>query len=128
MRAMEVMTDDTGTRRIMPQTTVAVVGQTASDLIHGVSRTPMMLAVLLLNVIGIGAAVYFLNLLISGQQQHLRSLLETMRGQQTEVIALHKHEFDILVGMIPRSELQPVATAPASAPPSIPSPQRAPAR
>ena len=121
-----MMTDEPPRR--MPQTTVAVVGQTASDLIHGVSRTPMMLAVLLLNVIGIGAAVYFLNLLISGQQQHLRCLLETMRGQQTEIITLHKHEFDSLLAMIPRTETQSVPTAPASAPPSTPPPQRAPAR
>ena len=65
---------DTG-RRPLPQTTVALVGHATSEVIGGVVKTPLMLAVLLLNVIGIGAAVYFLNLLISGQQRHLAALL-----------------------------------------------------
>jgi hypothetical protein len=125
---MMAMTDDPALRRPLPQTTVALVGHATSEIVGGVVKTPLMLAVLLLNVIGIGAAVYFLNLLISGQQRHLAALLEVQNKQQTEIVALHKHEFDALLGMIPRTEAQSVATAPASAPPSSPPPQRGSAR
>jgi hypothetical protein len=118
---------DTG-RRALPQNTVALVGHATSEVVGGIVKTPLMLAVLLLNIIGIGAAVYFLNILIQGQQRHLAALLLQQSSQQTELLIMHKHEFDALLTMIPRAEAQSVPTAPASAPPSTPPPQRAPAR
>jgi hypothetical protein len=121
-----LMTDvENGPRRVLPQTTVQLVGHATSELIGGVSRTPMMLAVLLLNVIGIGSAVYFLNLLISGQQAHLKALLEVQDKQQTELVVLHKHVFDTMVALLPKMEnIPPITPTPLPATP----PQRGSAR
>jgi hypothetical protein len=44
-----------------------------------------------------------LNLLISGQQMHLKNLLEVQDKQQSEIIQMHKDEFDQLLRMIPKS-------------------------
>ena len=67
-------------------TTTQLVGHTTSEIVGGL--TPAMLGVLLLNVVGIGAAIYFLNLLISGQQQHLGNLLDVQKGQ-IELVLQH---------------------------------------
>jgi hypothetical protein len=93
---------ETGERRALPTTTIQAAGQAIGDVTSGLSRTPLMLAVIMLNCIGIAAAVYFLNLLISGQQGHLRSLLEVQQGQFKELIVMHKSEFDALLAMVPR--------------------------
>jgi len=55
-----------------------------------------------LNLVGVAAAVYFLNILIGGQQAHLKSLLEVQDKQQSEILAMHKDEFDQLLRMIPK--------------------------
>ena len=60
-------------RRELPVVTVQLAAVTSDAVIGGLSRSPYLLGVVVLNVIGIIAAVYFLNLLISGQQQHLKS-------------------------------------------------------
>ena len=77
-----------------------------------------MLGVLLLNVVGIGAAVYFLNILIVGQQSHLKSLLEVQDKQQTEIILMHKGEFEALLTM--NKTLQDKITQPPPPPPPAP--------
>jgi len=112
--AERVMTVDTDPRaRPLPLTSMQLAGHTTGAVIEGLGRTPLMLAVLLLNVIGIGAAVYFLNLLISGQQAHLKSLLEVQDKQQTELVTLHKHVFDTMVAMLPKAEnIPPVMPTP----------------
>jgi hypothetical protein len=102
---MMTMTDDPTLRRPLPQTTVALVGHATSEVVGGIVKTPLMLAVLLLNIIGIGAAVYFLNILIQGQQRHLAALLLQQSSQQSELIVMHKQEFDALLGMIPKAEM-----------------------
>jgi len=58
-----------------------------------------MLGVVILNCIGIAAAVYFLNILITGQQAHLKALLEVQQAQTTELLTMHKQEFDALLEM-----------------------------
>jgi hypothetical protein len=94
---------------LQPQTTVQLAHATSDAVIQGLGKSPIMLAVVVLNVIGIVAAVYFLNLLISGQQQHLKSLLDVQSRQQTEIVTLHKAEFDALLEMAQR---YPIPTSP----------------
>jgi hypothetical protein len=83
--------------RQLPQSTVQLVAQTSDALIGGMSKTPLMLGIIVLNISALLAAVYFLNLLIAGQQQHLKSLVDTLTKQQTEIITMHKAEFDALL-------------------------------
>jgi uncharacterized protein HemX len=98
-----------------PMTATQLAGHATSTIVGGL--TPAMLGVLLLNVIGVAAAVYFLNLLISGQQQHLKSLLEVQQqqmdkvltvtqSQMTQVLRTHDREFDALMGMIQQANLE----------------------
>jgi len=104
-------------QRTLPLTTMQLAGHATSEVVQGVGRTPLMLGVIVLNLIGVGAAVFFLNLLISGQQQHLKALLEVQDKQQTELITMHKAEFDQLLQMIPRG------SEPPPLPPVMPLPQ-----
>jgi len=97
--------------RPLPQSTVQLAHATSDAVISGLGRTPLMLGVVVLNVIGIAAAVYFLNLLISGQQAHLKALLEVQNRQQTEIVTLHKQEFDALLEMAQRYSI-PIPTSP----------------
>jgi hypothetical protein len=123
--------DPAGHRRPLPQTTLQFAGHAAENVVSGLSgRSPYMLGIVLLNMLGIAAAIYFLNILIQGQQRHLNALLTQQSTQQTEILTMHKHEFDTLVAMIPRIENQPMAvpTAPATAPPSTAPPARGSAR
>lgn len=103
--------------RPLPTTTMQLAGHATTEVVEGIGRTPLMLGVIVLNLIGVGAAVFFLNLLISGQQQHLKALLEVQDKQQTELITMHKQEFDQLLQMIPRGG------EPAPLPPVMPLPQ-----
>jgi hypothetical protein len=93
----------------LPMNTTQLAGHGISTIVGGL--TPAMLGILLLNLVGIGAAVYFLNLLISGQQQHLENLLQSQTaqmdkvlsvtsGQMTSVLRTHDREFDALMAMI----------------------------
>jgi hypothetical protein len=85
----------------LPMTATQLVG-------HGVEAitnrlTPVALGVLLLNLVGIGAAVYFLNVLIVGQQQHLENLLNVQQAQITQVLHTHDREFDTLMAMVAKA-------------------------
>ena len=110
------------TQRPLPQTTLQFAGKAAEHVVGGLSgRSPYMLGIVILNLIGVAAAVFFLNLLISGQQQHLKTLVEQLKEQQTEIVTLHKQEFDQLLQLIPRGTAEPV---PAGVPvPVTPLPQ-----
>lgn len=90
---------DVHTRRELPRSSVELVGQAAGDVVGGIGRGSIGLAVIVLNIIGIGAAVYFLNLLISGQQQHLGNLLKVQTDQLKEIVVVHNREFDALMDM-----------------------------
>jgi hypothetical protein len=59
-------------RRPPPASTMQVAGQAASDVIGGLKQQPLMLAIVVLNLIGIGAAVWFVNNL--EERQHARSV------------------------------------------------------
>jgi hypothetical protein len=85
--------------RPIPVSTFQLVGQTTQDVVSGISKTPLMLGVILLNVAGIAAAVYFLNVLISGQQQHLGNLLTLQTNNLNTVIETHNREFDALMAL-----------------------------
>jgi len=115
-------------RRELPQTTLQFAGHAAESVVGGLSgRSPYMLGIVLLNMLGIAAAIYFLNILITGQQNHLKSLLELQREQQSEIVTLHKQEFDQLLNMIPRYEAPaaPSLTAPVIPPPAPQTPPAA---
>lgn len=110
--------------RPLPQTTLQFAGHAADSVVSGLSgRSPYMLGIVVLNVLGIAAAIYFLNILITGQQKHLANLLEVQDKQQTELITLHKQEFDQLLGMIPRYETPVPPTPSAAVAPITPPPQ-----
>lgn len=97
-------------QRPLPQTTLQFAGHAAESVVGGLSgRSPYMLGIVMLNVMGIAAAIYFLNILIQGQQKHLSNLLEVQEKQQTEIVTLHKQEFDALLQMIPRGSDAPAA-------------------
>jgi len=98
--------------RPLPTTTMQLAGHATTEVVEGIGRTPLMLGVIVLNLIGVGAAVFFLNLLISGQQAHLKSLLEVQDKQQTEIITMHKQEFDALLNMLNKGEALPAAIPP----------------
>jgi uncharacterized protein HemX len=87
--------------RPLPTSTMQLAGHATSAVVEGLSsnRAPWMLGIVILNVLGIAAAVYFLNVLITGQQVHLKSLLETQQQQTTELLTMHKAEFDALLEM-----------------------------
>jgi hypothetical protein len=105
---IETETVQQTTHRPLPQTTLQFAGHAADSVVSGLSgRSPYMLGIVVLNVLGIAAAIYFLNILITGQQKHLANLLEVQEKQQTEIVTLHKQEFDMLLGMIPRYSTEP---------------------
>ena len=83
----------------LPQSTIQLAHATTEAVVGGLGKSPYLLGVVVLNVIGIVAAVYFLNLLISGQQQHLKSLVEVQQGQLDKIIVMHQKEFDALLEM-----------------------------
>ena len=76
------MTDRTSPN--LPMNTTQLVGHSVSTVVGGL--TPAMLGLLLLVLVGVGAAVYFLNILIKGQQQHLENLLEVQQHQMDRVL------------------------------------------
>ena len=86
-------------RRELPLSTIQLAAVTSDAVIGGLARSPYLLGLIVLTAFGIGAAVYFLNVLISGQQAYLKSLLEQQTRQQTELLAMHKAEFDALLEM-----------------------------
>lgn len=116
--------------RPLPQSTVQLAAVTSEAVVSGLAKSPYMLGIVALNVIGIVAAVYFLNLLIGGQQQHLKSLVEIQQQQLDKVIAMHTIEFNALLEMSNRltTEPPPSPIAPGSPiltqPPAQPMPRR----
>jgi hypothetical protein len=63
-------------------------------------------------LVGVGAAIYFLQILITGQAFHLNHILEQQQRAQTELITLHKQEFDALLEMANRLSMAAVASSP----------------
>jgi hypothetical protein len=113
-------------QRPLPQSTVQLAHATSDAVITGLGKSPYLLGLIVLTAIGVGAAVYFLNLLISGQQQHLKALLDVQSRQQTEIVTLHKQEFDALLDLASRQAFPPSLIAPGS--PALTQPPAAPQR
>jgi hypothetical protein len=82
----------------LPMTTTQLAGHGISTVVGGL--TPPMLGILLLICAGLAASTYFLNILITGQQTHLRSLLDVQDRQINLVLKTHDREFDALMAMI----------------------------
>lgn len=118
------------TYTLPPQSTVQLAHATSDAVISGLAKSPYLLGVVVIVLVGVGAAIYFLQILITGQAKHLDQLLTLERSQQTELITLHKAEFDALLEMANRLSMAAVASAPPVAPigpntlPSPPKPAR----
>lgn len=71
--------------RPQPTSTVQVAGQAATDVIGGLKQSPALLAMVVLNVLAIGLAVWFLRGLQESQAKrvdHLLSLVEKCMSVQ----------------------------------------------
>jgi hypothetical protein len=117
-----VMTDVHLRERQLPQSTVQMAGQVAGDVVGGISKTPLMLGVITLNLVGVVAAVYFLNLLINGQQKHLANLLTLQTDHLNTIINTHNREFDALMTMNAKVTEALHAAANSQPTPSTPTP------
>ena len=107
--------------RPVPQSTFQMAGQSLGDVTQGLRRTPIALMVLLLNIIGIGAAVYFLNVLIKDQSHHMTEVIEADAKQFNLLIDMHAKEFDALLALAARNNVPAVpAVTPPVIPPTVP--------
>jgi uncharacterized protein HemX len=114
--------------QLQPQTAVQLAHATSDAVVQGLGKSPYLLGLVVLVSIGVGAAVYFLNLLISGQQQHLKSLMDTQQHSLEQMLTMHKGEFDALMEQnnrlsIPVSPIAPssqIVTQPSAPPPARP--------
>lgn len=111
--------------RPLPQTTMQLAGHATGALVEGLTapqKAPWMLGVILLNLAGIVAAVYFLNVMIQGQQEHLKALLQIQltqrqellnlqQSERQELLVMHKWEFDQLLALANASTTPAPATA-----------------
>jgi uncharacterized protein HemX len=63
--------------RRAPQSTVQAAGLAARDVIRGLTQNPVILGLVVLNVIGIGAAVWIMHeLLQAGQERYMQLMRE----------------------------------------------------
>jgi hypothetical protein len=83
-----------------PMTATQLAGHGVTSVVSGLQApSPWMLGVVILNILGIGAAVYFLNILITGQQGHLKQVLEVQQSELATIMMMHNREFDALLQM-----------------------------
>jgi hypothetical protein len=91
--------------------------QLAGRTVEGLTApSPFMLGIVILNVVGIGAAIYFLNILITGQQGHLAQVLEVQQTEVRQILEMHNREFDALMVQV-KDMLPDQATTAAEFPP-----------
>lgn len=109
-----------------PSTLTQLAGHGTGVIVEGLTaRSPWMLGIVMLNVVGIAAAVYFLNLLIKGQQGHLEQVLEVQQAEVNKIMEMHNREFDALMRGIGDAALRYeklIVDRSASSPPDIPMP------
>ena len=101
-----------------PQSTVQLAHATSDAVISGLAKSPYLLGVVVIVLVGVAAAIYFLQILITGQAFHLNNLLQQQTRQQSELLAMHKQEFEALLEMSNR--LSPVPTPSSAASPIAP--------
>ena len=119
--------DQNPPRRELPVSTVQLAAITSDAVISGLGKSPYLLGLIILTAIGVGAAIYFLQILITGQSTHLNNLLQQQTKQQSELLAMHKAEFEALLEMSnrltatpqqsPFAPGSPILTQPAQPPP-----------
>ena len=100
-----------------PTSAIQLAGHTTSAVVEGLTtRNPWMLGILLLNVAAMAAAVYFLRILILGQQGHLAQVLDVQQAEVRQILETHNREFDALTHMV-QNMLDTAAAAAAVRPP-----------
>lgn len=65
-----------GDLRQPPQNTVQAAGQVASDIVGGLKAQPVLLTLVVLNMIAIGFAAWFLGKLADIGKQNMHALIE----------------------------------------------------
>jgi hypothetical protein len=68
-------------QRPLPTSTVQVAGQAASDVIGGLKQQPMLLALVLLNVIAVAAALWFLRDLHERQRSNVELVVKSFEKE-----------------------------------------------
>ena len=58
-----------------PQSTVQAAGRVAEDVVSGLKNQPMLLAIVVLNIIGVFAALWFLNQIVTTAHDRHTQLL-----------------------------------------------------
>ena len=84
--------------RDLPRTMPELASHGLTTIVGGL--TPAMLGVLLLNICGIAAAIYFLRILILGQQMHLGALLAVQERQMSQFYSMEQRHFTTFTEMI----------------------------
>jgi hypothetical protein len=115
-------------RRELPISTMQLAAVTSDAVVGGLARSPYLLGLVVLTAFGIAAAVYFLNILIQGQQAHLRSLVEIQTQQMDKLIVMHTQEFNALLDMGNRLSAIPPPSAIAPGSPILNQPPQPPRR
>jgi uncharacterized protein HemX len=115
-------------RRELPVSTVQLAAITSDAVISGLGKSPYLLGLIILTAIGVGAAIYFLQILITGQSTHLNNLLQQQTKQQSELLAMHKAEFEALLEMSNRLTAVPPPSPIAPNSPFLAQPVQPPAR
>jgi len=93
-------------QRPVPTTTIQAAGQAIGDVTSGLSRTQIMLGVIVLVCSGMAAAVYFLNLLINQNSKHMTEIITLQENSFKGLIAMHEKEFDALMEMVGRAQAE----------------------
>jgi hypothetical protein len=109
-----------------PQSTVQLAHATSDAVISGLAKSPYLLGVVVIVLVGVGAAIYFLQILITGQATHLKSLLTVQQEQMDKIIEMHKREFDALLEMGNRLSATPQGPGPQGPAPVNPPQPRGP--
>lgn len=58
-----------------PQTVIQAAGQTAAEVVGGLKQQPLLLGIVVLNIIGIGAALWFLDKITTIQHDNYVNLV-----------------------------------------------------
>lgn len=77
------MAEEKSVERPLPQSTVQAAGRVAEDVVSGLKAQPMLLGLIVLNVIGIGATLWFLHELIEISNVRYTQLMKYCFGNYT---------------------------------------------
>lgn len=88
-----------------PQTAIAATGKVASEVVGGLQSQPMMLGIVVLNVIGIAAALFFLNKLSTESHERFSQLLSYCLSDERRAAA--DLPPTVLLGETERAPAQP---------------------